>query len=62
MSPAFALLKVGNEMSPAYALLKVGNEMSPAYALIRVQARRLGIASDYPKSILSALNYHLGNL
>ena len=49
-------------MSPTYALIKVGNEMSPAYALIKVQARRSGIASDYPKSILSALNYHLGNL
>lgn len=49
-------------MSPTFALIKVGNEMSPTYALIKGQARRSGIASGYPKSILSALNYHLGNL
>jgi hypothetical protein len=49
-------------MSPAQSLIKVGNEMSPAYSLIKVQTRRSGMVSDYPKSILSALNYHLGNL
>lgn len=49
-------------MSPAKSLIKVGNEMSPAYALVKAQTRRSGMASDYPKSILSALNYHLGNL
>ncbi len=49
-------------MSPAQSLIKVGNEMSPACDLIKVQTRRSGIASGYPKSILSALNYHLGNL
>jgi hypothetical protein len=49
-------------MSPAQSLIKVGNEMSPAYSLIKVQTWRSGIASDYPKSILSALNYHLGKL
>ena len=49
-------------MSPAYALIKVDNEMSPAYALIKVQTRHSEIASGYPRSILSAFNYHLGNL
>ncbi len=49
-------------MSPAQSLIKVGNEMSPAYSLIKAQTRRSEIASGYPKSILSALNYHLGNL
>ena len=49
-------------MSPAKSLIKVGNEMSPAYALIKVQTTHSGIASDYPKSTLSALNHHLGNL
>ena len=49
-------------MSPAYALIKVDNEMSPEYTLIKVQTRHSEIASGYPKSILNAFNYHLGNL
>jgi len=51
-----------NEMSPAQSLIKVGNEMSPTYSLIKVQTRHSEIASGFSKSILSALNYHLGNL
>jgi len=51
-----------NEMSPAKSLIKVGNEMSPAYVLIKVQTRHSEIASGFSKSILSTLNYHLGNL